>query len=64
MEVAVSLAEQFARLPICGRAVPSFHTAPAGTEKAPARYRTVYSVGEAIQRREQSKDAELGASPR
>lgn len=60
----MSLAEQFARLPICGRAVPSFHTAPADTEKAPSRSRTVYSVGEAIRRQERNKDAELGASSR
>lgn len=60
----MSLAEQFVRLPICGRAVPSFHAAPVDSEKAPSRSRTVYSVGEAIRRQERGKDAELGASSR
>ena len=64
MEAAVSLAEQFATLPIVDGPFRRFDTAPVDTEKAPARSRTVYSVGEAIQRREQSTNAELGASPR
>jgi len=61
----VTIAEQFAQL-MAGVNVQAPPTAPGFKpmdQNPVAKSRTVYSVGEAVKRREQAKHAKLGASP-